>query len=166
VPNSLEIYVEPNEVPPDRVARAKEIRGQSPTEPAEIVRRGLALFNLDNRGDLHAPLRLFLRDPEGSEIHGGLLGRTGRGALQIEILWIAEPYWRVGYGSRLLARAEEEAGRRGCLIAQVDTYSFQSPGFYQRNGYSEFGRVEGLSNGDSRLYYSKALADKLKPGAV
>jgi len=91
-------------------------------------------------------------------IHGGLLGRTGRGALYVEHVWIADNHRRQGHGSSLLARAEREARARGCRFAHVETYSYHGPEFYERNGYEVFGRLDGYTGGYTRLYLHKRLA--------
>lgn len=53
--------------------------------------------------------------------------------------------------------AEEEAVRRGCLGAWLDTFSFQARGFYERLGYSVFGVIEGYPPGHSRFFLKKTL---------
>jgi hypothetical protein len=53
--------------------------------------------------------------------------------------------------------AEAEAVRRGCHGAQLDTYSFQAQGFYEKLGYAVFGIVEDYPSGHSRIYLSKRL---------
>lgn len=154
---TLEIHVEPIEVPSDREALIRSIREQPPASPADAVRRGLALFNLGHPGELFAPLELFLRDRDTGGICGGLLGRTGRGALHVTEMWIAEPHRRRGHGSALLARAELEARARGCRLSHVETYSFHAPAFYERHGYAIFGRLPGFSGGHTCFYLSKPL---------
>lgn len=153
----LEIHVEPIDPPADREALIRSIREQRPTSPADVVSRGLALFNLSHPGELHAPLHVFLRDRSTAEIHGGLLGRTGRGGLHITQLWIAEAHRRRGHGSALLARAEAEAEARGCRFAYVESYSFNAPAFYERNGYAIFGRLPGFTGGHTCFFLRKDL---------
>ena len=53
-----------------------------------------------------------------------------------------------------ISRTEGEAQRRGCRFAYVETYSFQGPRFYERNGCSVFGRLAGFS-GDHVLFYMR-----------
>jgi ribosomal protein S18 acetylase RimI-like enzyme len=61
------------------------------------------------------------------------------------------------FGSRLLAAVEAEARRRGCKRAVVETSSFQAPGFYERHGYEEFGRVAFGTGRDARIFLRKEL---------
>jgi hypothetical protein len=39
----------------------------------------------------------------------------------------------------------------------VDTYGFQAPGFYERMGYAEFGRLEDFPPGSARHFLWKSL---------
>ncbi|WP_272899885.1 GNAT family N-acetyltransferase [Tolypothrix bouteillei] len=39
-----------------------------------------------------------------------------------------------GYGDALLATAEQEAVKRGCQYVYLDTFSFQAPEFYRKQG--------------------------------
>jgi ribosomal protein S18 acetylase RimI-like enzyme len=148
----FDIQIEPFEVPTDRAAVLREIQERPLASPADVVRQGLALFNIAHHGELHAPLQAFLRESSTGRIEGGLLGRTGRGGFHIEHLWVAEAFRRLGHGAELLVRSEAEAQLRGCRFAYLETYSFQNPRFYQQNGYSVFGRLAGFS-GDHVLFY-------------
>jgi GNAT superfamily N-acetyltransferase len=94
-------------------------------------------------------LRVFARDADGSVI-GGLLADTYWQYLEIHKLWVSD-------ASRLLEAAEAEARRRGCKQAFLDTFSFQAPGFYQKLGYREFGRLEEFGGEHSRYYLHKRL---------
>jgi ribosomal protein S18 acetylase RimI-like enzyme len=62
-----------------------------------------------------------------------------------------------GFGSRLLRQAEEEASRRGCTGAWLDTFSFQAPDFYRRRGYTVFGAIEDYPPGHRRYFLRKSL---------
>jgi ribosomal protein S18 acetylase RimI-like enzyme len=152
----VEIFVEPVEVATDRAAVRRAIEATQPTSPADQVRKGLALYNVE-KGELISPLNVYLRQiPQ--QVQGGLLGRAGASALFIDILWIAELFRRRGYGRQLMLAAEREAVRRGCHFAHVETYSFHAPGFYQRLGYEVFGVLDGYRSGHTRYFMKKLLA--------
>ena len=102
------------------------------------------------------PLAVALRRADGQLI-GGLTGRTLWGWLVIELLWTAPAARGRGRGRRLLAAAEQEALRRGCHHARVDTYSFQAPGFYERCGYARVATLADFPRGHQRHLYAKAL---------
>ena len=52
---------------------------------------------------------------------------------------------------------EEEGARRGCRSGVLYTISFQAPGFYERHGWREFGRVACDPPGTSRVFMTKEL---------
>ena len=76
---------------------------------------------------------------EGGELVGGLVGETWLTWLSVELLWVRDQ--GTGLGSRLMARAEELARERGCTASRVETWSFQAPEFYKKQGYRIVGEV-------------------------
>jgi GNAT superfamily N-acetyltransferase len=93
----------------------------------------------------------------GGAIAGGLIGSTNWQWLYIEVLGIEEPYRGRGWGRALVERAETIALERGCHGAWVDTFTFQSPGFYEKLGYRLFGELPDYPNGHRRLFYFREL---------
>ncbi|HEX2081633.1 MAG TPA: GNAT family N-acetyltransferase [Longimicrobium sp.] len=101
-------------------------------------------------------LTLLLRDG-GGEVRGGLLAETYWGWLFVDILWVDEPLRGQGHGGRLMRAAEEEAVRRGCAGAYLDTFDFQARPFYERLGYQLFGQLDDFPPGGSRYFLRKRL---------
>lgn len=104
------------------------------------------------------------RTPIGAEltnssgkVFGGLWGRTELGVLFLAMFFLPPHLRGLSYGRRLLGAVEEEARRRGCKRAVVETSSFQAPGFYRRRGYEEFGRVNFTLPGHARVFLRKEL---------
>jgi GNAT superfamily N-acetyltransferase len=121
------------------------------------VRDGLIAYNRTKAEDDHfQPVTIVLRDPEGHVV-GGLLGATYWGWLVVEILWVAEGFRGQGRGRTLLDMAEQEALRRGCRHAHLDTMIFQARAFYEHAGYTIFGTLRDLPLGHSRYFMSKTL---------
>ena len=77
--------------------------------------------------------------------------------LHVDLFYLPEAMRGSGLGSRMLQQAEEEAIRRGCHTSWLDTFSFQAPEFYRRQGYAVFGEIEGYAPGHSRYFLKKAL---------
>jgi GNAT superfamily N-acetyltransferase len=127
-------------------------------QDVQTVERGLEAFNLAHTGVSSAfdRINIFVRD-DGGAIRGGLLSGTYWGWLYISILWLRDEVRGQGYGQQLVHRAEDIARRRGCHHAHLDTMSFQALGFYRKLGYEEFGRLEDLPRGHSRIFLQKAL---------
>ena len=107
-------------------------------------------------------LNLVLRNTGGAVV-GGLLGETNAGWLFIKALWIEQTQRGLGYGSRLLAAAEDEARARQCLGAYLDTYSFQARPFYERAGYHVFGELADHPPGGAKYYLAKRFGDIRAP---
>ncbi len=100
------------------------------------------------------PLAVFIRNDQG-EMVGGLYGYTHWGWLFISHLWIADALRRFGYGTELVARAEQAAARRRCRHAYVDTYDFQALDFYRKLGYEAFGILEDFPASHKRYFLQK-----------
>jgi GNAT superfamily N-acetyltransferase len=101
-------------------------------------------------------LVLLLRDSDGA-LQGGLVGYTHWQWLFVSHLWIAHVAQAQGYGRALLIRAEDEALRRECRHAHLDTFDFQARGFYEKLGYIVFGQLDDYPPGHTRYFLRKAL---------
>jgi GNAT superfamily N-acetyltransferase len=130
---------------------------QPTTEDRDIISAGLVTFNQQHAPpDAYRPLDVYMRDADG-QIVGGLLGETYWGWLHVNILWLREDVRKRGYGQKLLAMAEDEARRRGCKRAHLDTLSFQALDFYQRLGWTVWGQLDDLPEGHTRYFLKKSL---------
>ncbi len=136
----------------------------SPSERAqEVIEKGLNGYNLEQAGywDWRA-LAVLASDPETSEVLGGILGRTSLGLLFIDLVYLPDRVRGSGLGSRMLAMAEAEAVERGCRRGVLYTISFQAPGFYERHGWQEFGRIPCDPPGTARVFMTKELAPETR----
>ena len=126
-------------------------------EAVAAIQRGLHAFNQDMGGNYdREPVTLLVHDKDGATL-GGLLGLTFWGWLFIDWLFIRTELRGRGIGEELLKRAEDIARERGCQHAYTDTFSFQAPKFWARNGYKEFGRLDGMPAGHARIWFRKTL---------
>ena len=107
----------------------------------------------------YRPLAIFLRNPVGAII-AGLTAFTWGGTLRILVLWVHENWQRHGYGTQLLAAAEQEALARGCSQAVVDTHSFQAPQFYPKSGYTVCGVIADFPVGYQEIVFQKRLSER------
>jgi GNAT superfamily N-acetyltransferase len=109
----------------------------------EAIRQGLRDFNVARTGlGDRRDIAVLVEDPHTGETLGGLLGRTSRGMLFVDVFFLPEGLRGSGLGTRVLEMAEDEARRRGCRQAVLITLSFQAPGFYEKRGYRAFGQIE------------------------
>jgi SAM-dependent methyltransferase/GNAT superfamily N-acetyltransferase len=141
------------------------VQESSPAEAdIRFIEQRILEYNVDHIGyDDAQRLAIFLRDAE-DRIAGGVVGYTYWRWLAIDFLWVRKELRGQGYGARLLSAAEEEAQARGCEQALVDTFDFQAPGFYTRNGFEQYGALDGFAGQYRRLYFRKRLGPPTSGG--
>jgi GNAT superfamily N-acetyltransferase len=125
---------------------------------AQLEERLLASLRRNVLASDYAPFGILARDGDG-RIVGGLSGGTSYGWLLVKILWVAEEFRGRGLGAGIMALAEEEALRRGCHGAWLDTSSARARGFYERLGFQIFGTLENREGespkGHARFFLCK-----------
>jgi GNAT superfamily N-acetyltransferase len=96
-------------------------------------------------------------DADG-ELAAGLSGWTWGVAAGIGKTWVREASRGDGLGRRLLAVFESEARSRGATHVFVTSFTFQAPGFYERHGYREIFRWDGVpTEGTADVHLRKEL---------
>ncbi|MGG6098575.1 GNAT family N-acetyltransferase [Pantoea allii] len=91
------------------------------------------------------------------EVPGGIQGHSSLGHC-LSICFIFPPaFRRMGIGSEILTRFENEGRKRGCSAGFVYTICFQAPDFYKKHGWEEFGRIDRKAEGTSRIFMKKSL---------
>jgi GNAT superfamily N-acetyltransferase len=119
--------------------------------------RGLVRFNREHAGPLAYSRRVIsVRDGKG-RLLGGLILQSYWLESYVELLWLSPRARAAGLGAKLVAAAEHEARRRGSRLIHLNTYSFQAPGFYEKQGYRRFGSLSGSPRRASRHFYVKRL---------
>ncbi len=73
------------------------------------------------------------------------------------MLWVRADRRGEGLGPTLMDAAEAEAAVRRCDRVVLSTHTFQAPGFCQRRGYVESGRIEGYPHGHAQVQLAKGL---------
>ena len=92
------------------------------------------------------------------ELAAGMSGWTWGVAAGIGLTWVRETSRGDGLGAQLLAEFESEARSRGCAHVFVTSFTFQAPGFYQRHGYRELFRWQGVPTEESAdVHFRKDL---------
>jgi len=124
---------------------------------AAILEPLLEYNRMQTKTDDYRPLVARLTDHSG-KIIGGLWGRTAYGWLFIELLFVPEELRAMGTGRTLVQHAETEAVERGCTYAWLDTFEFQSRGFYEKLGYKCFAELAEYPSGYSRFFMKKRLS--------
>jgi GNAT superfamily N-acetyltransferase len=108
-------------------------------------------------GPAAAELTVQARDGE-DELIGGISGWTWQEAAGIGLTWVRDDQRGSGLGSHLLARFEEEAAARGARRVFVTSFTFQAPGFYERHGFREIFRWDGVPvDGQADVHFRRDL---------
>jgi GNAT superfamily N-acetyltransferase len=134
-----------------------ELTSEPSAEDLAVIMDGLTAFNEDEVGaSERRPLAVLIRDADGKVI-GGLSGYTSWGWLFTQLLFIPQSQRSKGMAGRLLQEAEDEARRRGCHGAWIDTFNPIALKAYERQGYEKFGELPGFVTGRTRTFLKKAL---------
>ena len=134
-------------------------------EKVQKIKGALDAYNLAHVGaarNKSALLSLGAFSRKGKLI-GGILGDIGCwNGMEVSTLWVDKKYRNRGIGTELLAQAEKWAIAEGATIVMVNTFSFQSVGFYQKQGYSNLGIIPDFSGGHQWVHFYKKLRDTTK----
>lgn len=137
-----------------------EIIQQWNQNETDFIRKRLIEYNMEKLPDeLKTPnenISFVIKDDKG-EIVGGITGEMFWHHLHIDILWVDENFRENGYGSKLVKKLEDFAIEKGCRFIYLDTFSFQSPEFYKKNGYEVFGMLEDHPKGFNQYFLHKKL---------
>ena len=135
-----------------------ELTESPPPEAFQKIWLPLIEFNEATIGDATArTLAVLLKDSSTDELIGGLWARSLWGSLYIDTMFVPQPLRGTGIGTSLLRQAEQEAIRRGCREMWTDTYAFQARSFYEKLGFTVFGRLDGPAPIFPRFFLKKAL---------
>ncbi len=142
--------------------KATTLQWETTTQPnvadLDVVDSGLHLFNVA-AADLSAVrvLACFARTADG-EVIGGLRARYWGTAYEVQQVWVRDDMRRQGVATRLLAMIEATARERGGSVIYLDTFSFQAPALYLRNGFQVAARIDGFDERIVRYVMVKPLA--------
>lgn len=142
---------------PDREGLEITVKAELDAETQAAIEAGLDAHNESRIGpDRTRNLWVVCRDGRGALV-GGVRCLVMWQWLLVDWLWIAEPHRGAGLGATLLRRAERAGIADGCTGAFLNTFSFQAPDFYRRQGYGVFGQLAGMPVGHTRYWMSKPL---------
>ena len=123
----------------------------------EVIGGGITTYNDQQAGESNEKLLCFALQDKAGQVVGGIIGATHWDWFYINLMWIQPDLRHQGYGRKLLQMAEAEAIQRGAKHAYLDTFTFQAPAFYEKQGYEVFGTLKDFPAGHTRYYYKKDL---------
>lgn len=133
-----------------------ELVTQPSDEDYNAIRQPLIDYNASKVDGPWGPLAIMLRDEAGT-VRGGLWASYSYDWLFVELLVVPEAFRGQGLGARMLQQAEGWARERGCVGVWLDTFSFQAPGFYEKQGYTVFGVLDQYPGQTQRFFLRKML---------
>lgn len=95
-----------------------------------------------------------LRDEQGT-IVGGLTGYVLYDWMFVQFLSVSEQLRGQGHGEKLIEAGTQWGRAHGLRGMWLDTFAFQSPDFYRRLGFIEFGAIEDHPAGSRRIFFQK-----------
>ncbi|MEG8279400.1 GNAT family N-acetyltransferase [Streptomyces sp. AHA2] len=109
-------------------------------------------------GERDVPLHVWAVNETDGTLAGGLVGYTWATWLHVTHLWVDDRHRGAGLGSRLLARAEDVARtQRSCRFSRLETWDFQAPRFYVKQGYRVACTVPDYPPGITEYLLTKTL---------
>ena len=125
---------------------------------SDFIRKKLIEHNMEQLPDKlktsYEDVSFVLKDDLG-EIIGGITANIFWHHMHIDFLWVDKSVREKGYGRELLKRMETLALDKGCRLIFLDTFSFQAPEFYKKNGYEVFGIIEDHPKGFNQYFLHK-----------
>lgn len=75
----------------------------------------------------------------------------------MNLLYVDEAYRGHDLASALMKRAEVFAIKNNLVGITLETWSFQARGFYEKQGYEVYGKIENSPPGETEYYLKKEL---------
>ena len=134
------------------------IASQNTNQISDQIRSKLSAHNVAV-SDIHNEEKIVLAGTNSEDdLIAGVSATLWGGCLEIDFIWVSENLRGSGVGTQLLKRLENVVKAKGCRKIILDTYSFQAPEFYARQGYEEYHTIEGYSDGTvAKHFFQKDL---------
>nr|WP_278252604.1 GNAT family N-acetyltransferase [Enterococcus sp. 669A] len=92
---------------------------------------------------------------ETTKLMGGIVAHCFWNIMHIDFFWVDESLRGQGQGRNLLNKMESIAKREKCKVIHLETFSFEAPRFYEKNGYKEFGKIKDVPVADCDYFFFK-----------
>ncbi|HVV68532.1 MAG TPA: GNAT family N-acetyltransferase [Gammaproteobacteria bacterium] len=125
-------------------------------EDDAVIRQGIIHFNKQVIQETAKHWSIYVKDQQ-QRIIGGALIWEHSDALYIDVLWVAMAYRKQGIGLKLLQKIENAPRNKSISKLYVDTYTFQSQGFYEKHGFYPIATIKDYLLGFDRIYMRKEL---------
>ena len=117
---------------------------EATSEEVEFIEDQLSEYNLRKKPLLQEKEFISFKHvvEDAGKIIGGVFGYSSYYKIgYIDTLWVDDNYRHKGIGTELLKAIEADLHGFGCEVIRLETFDFQGPEFYKKNGYEEFGSL-------------------------
>ena len=125
------------------------------TDTADWVHDRIRAYNAPYITDC-GELNFCVRGPDAAPL-GGIAASRDLDCVTVDFLYVEPSARGDGLGAALLRRVEEEGRRQGARRVLLNTFSFQAPGFYEKQGYRCFGALEPCFGTHGQYFFCKEL---------
>lgn len=125
------------------------------TDMADWVHDRIRAYNAQYITDC-GELNFCVRGPDAAPL-GGIAASRDLDCVTVDFLYVEPSARGDGLGAALLRRVEEEGRRQGARRVLLNTFSFQAPGFYEKQGYRCFGALEPCFGTHGQYFFCKEL---------
>ena len=125
------------------------------TDTADRVHDRIRAYNAQYITDC-GELNFCVRGPDAAPL-GGIAASRDLDCVTVDFLYVEPSARGDGLGAALLRRVEEEGRRQGARRVLLNTFSFQAPGFYEKQGYRCFGALEPCFGTHGQYFFCKEL---------
>lgn len=133
---------------------------QEVKEDRDFIRKQVINHNLASLPEsvkrVYEEVSFIVRNDQ-DDIVGGITGTAFWEHMHVDFLWVHPDARGQGLAVQLLSRLESRARELQCRLMIVETFSFQAPGFYRKQGFQEFGAVKDFPQGETKHYFEKRL---------
>ena len=123
----------------------------------KALNNGLRDFNKAAMPDTAANAYVVTLRDDGGALQGGVIAQIYGESCYFATVWTADNVRRTGFGTKLMAAAEDEARRLGAHGVWLYTTSFQARPFYEKLGYAEFAALKWRGSDVLRHFMRKDL---------
>ena len=123
-------------------------------ESAERMRNTLRKYNREFFADSET---INLYEEDGDKLIGGLTATRDFDSIYIDYLFVDKDYRKRGIGRRLILQLENIAREKKVKRIMLNTYSFQSPGFYEKMGYKPNLIIDPVFSNYKHYHFIKEL---------
>jgi ribosomal protein S18 acetylase RimI-like enzyme len=131
--------------------------GEPPAEEKEVMIKGMLAHHAVNGHERKVSTYSIVLKNNEDVVLGMIIATFLYNGMEISTLWVDETVRKQGLGKKLMNLIEAEGIKRGSAIAYTNTFPWQAPGFYEKLGYTLYGKLEGVPAGSHLSYYCKKL---------